>query len=374
MNHIFYSEFSGLLSEYKDAVSEDDKQIKEKLDKIVGLYENRSLEEREFADEITLEFSYIISLLKNKHRREMLDLSRKFENLESQLNDSNATFVPYAKTEKQSYFKKDIEVLEAFYNYFKGDYPLNYYQVDGCKFESNEERKKQVNLTMLDYCNRIKTFAKRYLHEMYPEDSIPRVIHGEDADEYETYEPIVFIYENLEHILAKIKTTDENGETVKQRLNIRSALRKLNEFKQFADKSIELSQNNYVQAANSFEYEGIFESNESIEETFRYYLQYHYKKRQFTETQISKAFNMLKFLWKRFYSDYENGRLPEELSDAINKDDMNDDELVNVYIHIDVLNAFLAMRRAQTPLDKSWKDLQVILDVLADFVNYANSH
>jgi hypothetical protein len=105
MNHIFYSEFSGLLSEYKDAVSEDDKQIKEKLDKIVGLYENRSLEEREFADEITLEFSYIISLLKNKHRREMLDLSRKFENLESQLNDSNATFVPYAKTEKQSYFK-----------------------------------------------------------------------------------------------------------------------------------------------------------------------------------------------------------------------------------------------------------------------------
>ena len=91
---------------------------------------------------------------------------------------------------------------------------------------------------MLDYCNRIKTFAKRYLHEMYPEDSIPRVIHGEDADEYETYEPIVFIYENLEHILAKIKTTDENGETVKQRLNIRSALRKLNEFKQEREHNI----------------------------------------------------------------------------------------------------------------------------------------
>jgi hypothetical protein len=29
-----------------------------------------------------------------------------------------------------------------------------------------------------------------------------------------------------------MKTTNENGETVKQRLNIRSALRKLNEFKQ----------------------------------------------------------------------------------------------------------------------------------------------
>jgi hypothetical protein len=85
---------------------------------------------------------------------------------------------------------------------------------------------------MIDYCNRIKTFSKKYLHEIYPEDSIPSIIHGEYADEYETYEPIVFTYNNLEHILAKMKTTNENGETVKQRLNIRSALRKLNEFKQ----------------------------------------------------------------------------------------------------------------------------------------------
>jgi hypothetical protein len=85
---------------------------------------------------------------------------------------------------------------------------------------------------MWDYCNRIKTFAKKYLYEIYPEESIPRVIHGEDADDYETYEPIVFVYNNLELILAKMKTTNENGETVKQRLNIRSALRKLNEFKQ----------------------------------------------------------------------------------------------------------------------------------------------
>ena len=82
------------------------------------------------------------------------------------------------------------------------------------------------------YVNRIKTFSKKYLHEIYPLDTIPNVIHGDGADEYESYEPIVFIYNNLEIILAKMKTTNESGETVKQRLNIRSALRKLNDFKQ----------------------------------------------------------------------------------------------------------------------------------------------
>jgi hypothetical protein len=177
----------------------------------------------------------------------------------------------------------------------------------------------------------------------------------------------------LELILAKMKTTNENGETVKQRLNIRSALRKLNEFKQLADKDIKSNPNNYIQSANSFECDGIFESNESIEEVFRYYLQYHYTKRQFTNTQISKIFNNLKFLWRRFYSDYENGKLPKELNDAIDKDDVLEDELVNVYTHIAELNAFLAMMRAQAPLDKAWKDLQVVLDIFADFVNYANS-
>ena len=223
---------------------------------------------------------------------------------------------------------------------------------------------------MIDYCNLIKTFAKRYLHEIVPIDEIPLIIH---EDETETREPIVFVYNHLEYILAKMKTTDENGKTVKQRLNIRSALRKLNEFKQLADTDNESNPNNCVQTANPFEYGGSFESNESIEETFRYYLQYHYKKKTFSGTQVSKIFNMLKFLWRRFYGDYENGKLPNELSEAIDKDDVMEDELVNVYTHIDDLNAFLAMMRAQAPLDKAWKDLQVVLDAFVDFVIYARN-
>ena len=61
------------------------------------------------------------------------------------------------------------------------------------------------------------------------------------------------------------------------------------------------------------------------------------------------------------------------MSKAIDKDDVVEDELVNVYTHIDELNAFLAMMRAQAPLDKEWKDLQVVLDVFADFMIYARN-
>ena len=70
------------------------------------------------------------------------------------------------------------------------------------------------------------------MHEIYPDDVIPRVIHPDSFDEFDTFEPIVFIYNNLELIIAKFKTTNNNGDTIKQRLNIRSALRKLNDFKQ----------------------------------------------------------------------------------------------------------------------------------------------
>lgn len=375
MDHIFYTDFYNLLNEYREPSTREDKLIKHKLDSIVALYDSCSIEEREFADEITLEFSRIIALLKNRYRQELMELSEKCQELENRQESLPSAYIPRHSQEQSNVYEYDYEVLADFYDCFKrpGDDQLYYWQIEGYQFENEEHRRALVNLTMWDYCNRIKTFAKKYLYEIYPEDTIPHVIHGENADDYETFEPIVFIYNNLELILARMKTTNEKGETVKQRLNIRSALRKLNEFKQLAYTDNESNPNNYVQTANPFEYDGIFESNESIEETFRHYLQYHYKKKQFAGTQVSKIFNMLKFLWRRFYSDYENGKLPKELSDAIEKDDVVEDELVNVSIYMDMLNAFLAMMQAQAPLDKAWKDLQVVLDAFTDFVIYARN-
>ena len=237
MEHIFYADFINLLNEYRDPSTREDKLIKHKLDAIVALYDSCSVEEREFADEITLEFSRIIALLKNQHRQEMMELSQKCREPESGRENASATYIPIHYQDQNDVYEYDYEVLNAFYNHFKrpGEDQLFYWQIEGYEFESEEQRKALVNLTMWDYCNRIKTFANKYLYEIYPEDTIPYVIHGDDAEDYETFEPIVFIYNNLELILAKMKTTNENGETVKQRLNIRSALRKLNEFKQFAD-------------------------------------------------------------------------------------------------------------------------------------------
>ncbi len=235
MDHIFYTDFSILLSEYRNPNTREDQLIKHKLDSIVALYDCCSVEEREFADEITLEFSRIIAILKNKHRQELMEITQKHqEELENIQGNSPTAYIPPHHQDQVNTYEYDRDVLSAFYDYYKrpGDDQLYYWQIDGYEFQNEEHRRAVVNLTMWDYCNRIKTFAKKYLYEIYSEESIPRVVHGDDADDYETYEPIVFVYNNLELILAKMKTTNENGETVKQRLNIRSALRKLNEFKQ----------------------------------------------------------------------------------------------------------------------------------------------
>ena len=232
MKHIFYEDFAKLLDEYKNATSRDEKIIKHSLDSIVSLYDACELKERDFADRITLEFSIIITLLKNQHKKAMLEVLQKYEDLKKQCENQQSACSPIVKSENESSFEYDYEVLGAFYDYFKGDAPLSYWEIEGYKFNSNDERKKLVNLTIFDYVNRIKTFANKYLHEIYPDDVIPRVIHPDSFDAFDTFEPIVFIYNNLELIIAKFKTTNNNGDTIKQRLNIRSALRKLNDFKQ----------------------------------------------------------------------------------------------------------------------------------------------
>ena len=234
MEHIFYADFENLLEEYAEPQTRADKLIKHRLESIVALYDSCGVEEKEFADEITLEFSRIIALIKNQHRQELVELSEKYRGLEDGRANTVTAYIPQNSETVDNTYEYDREVLADFYDHFKrpGDDQLSYWQIEGYEFESEEHRRSLVNLTMLDYCNRIKTFAKKYLQEIYPLDSIPRIIHGEYADDYETYEPIVFTYNNLEVIIARMKTTNERGETVKQRLNIRSALRKLNEFKQ----------------------------------------------------------------------------------------------------------------------------------------------
>jgi hypothetical protein len=230
MEHIYFTEFENLRDEYREPKTNEEKIIKSKLNAIVDVIENCVEGEGLFADEITLNFAYIIALIKNQHRKELLALTQKYEGLQARAGQPQTAYMPQTQAIAGEQFEYDRDILDAFYCHFAKEGQLPYWQIENYEFESDEERKRLVNLTLLDYCNRIKTFSKKYLFEIYPENVIPNVIHGESADEYGTYEPIVFIYNNLEMILAKFKIGEGKG--AKQRLNIRSALRKLNDFKQ----------------------------------------------------------------------------------------------------------------------------------------------
>ena len=135
---------------------------------------------------------------------------RKRRNVSSDVN--------FAFQENERYkYTEDEDVIREFYNFYKDTAELYYQEIEQYQFESDDERKQKVNLTIWDYCNRIKTFSRKYLCTMYP-----------DVKENK----IVFIYNNLETILGKFQVPKDNLKGRKQLLNIRSALRKLNDFKQ----------------------------------------------------------------------------------------------------------------------------------------------
>lgn len=85
----------------------------------------------------------------------------------------------------------------------------------------------EFNITLKDYVARIRTFANRYLWE------IPNVRKMWDEECQIVYgDEILFTYKHIEYFLAAFNTKQENGEPDKQKVNIRSALRRLNQFKQ----------------------------------------------------------------------------------------------------------------------------------------------
>ena len=367
-------DFNKLLGEYREPTTKEEQLIQHKLYAIVDLYRHSSLKEREFADEIMFEFCRIVRILKDQHSKEIADINQKLEELENEQRTSIPEYMACYMPGQTRGYEYDYQVLADFYDHFRkpDESQLSYLQIDNYIFESEEERKKLVNLTMIDYCNRIKTFAKRYLHEIVPIDEIPLVIH---ENETETREPIVFVYNHLEYILAKMKTTDENGKTVKQRLNIRSALRRLNEFKQGAGGSMPSQASSYRAISNPFEYACVFESDESIEEAYIYYLMNYYKKEKLTKSELSNACSKLSKLWQLFYSAYENGDLPQELSDALDEDtDIYGDVLVNVHMHFDMLSAYCAMMKASAGTSNMWESLDKELERFLNFVIYVRNN
>jgi hypothetical protein len=209
-------ELDDLIREYSNSTAKEDIIIKLRLEGIRNIIANCGDDEMIFANEITTEFCRLIRMLQDNKRAEVSAVERALnENLSLNKNQSFMTLA----IDRKSY-EYGWEVQEAFYDFFrdKEQYPAGYLQVLNTPVS---ERKGIVCLTLMDYISRIKSFAKYDLEEMYPLNAIPNNLDDR----------FVFIYDNIESIIASYDASSDDETDKKRRMNMRSALRKLNDFK-----------------------------------------------------------------------------------------------------------------------------------------------
>ena len=192
-----------LLGRYAIVHTKEDAFIRRTLEDVEKLLTECDSREYYYADMIVGHFCRVIDVLEKQHQKEQ---DRK-------------PVLGYQPSVVQ-YYQNHLDLVRAFYNHFKEPEQVDYlYIADALE----AGRKDLVNSTLKDYVAKIYTFSgPKYLGQMFGPQEIDWV------------DPVLFTYENLEQILATFQTRGENGEIIKQRVNIRSALRKLNEFKQQA--------------------------------------------------------------------------------------------------------------------------------------------
>ena len=182
-------ELDKLLEEFKEDV-----YMKIKIENIISLCSSRNPDEARFANELSVEFCRLIDLIKERYENEITFMSYEYDTKLNELESNTSKFMACKKEERP--FANTIALEEEFFGYFI--------------------EQGYSELTIKDYFARVKTFSKKYLNEIYPEKEV-----SSNPDER-----ILFVYDNIEYIIAKFDVKEE-----KQRFNIRSALRKLNDFK-----------------------------------------------------------------------------------------------------------------------------------------------
>ena len=208
---MYVPELEALLAEYRNATDREDRLIKRRLEAIAACYDECAPAEREFADEITVEFCRLITLLKKQQQEaapavEAVPLHG---------------FVACGRPQED-----DEQLIAAFYDHFRGEGRVPYAALKDLPEDlSNEEKRTLINATMRDYAARVRTFGEQYMWD------VPRM-RELWQEQTEPIGRVQFIYRYLEWILAGFDTKDENGVSNKQKVNIRSALRKFNAFKQ----------------------------------------------------------------------------------------------------------------------------------------------
>ena len=196
---MYCSDFNLLQQKYAHPQTPEDKEIKRSLNVIAKLFNMCDESEFYYAEVITRHFCRIVHTIEKKKPA------------------AGAQSAPNTPAFSSRY-PSDHALMRDFYNHFKKTEQVDFDEI-GTALESG--RKELVNPTIKDYVARIYTFTTpKYLGKLFPSETL------------EGIDPVLFTYENIELILATFKTRDSQGEIIKQNVNIRSALRKLNEFKQ----------------------------------------------------------------------------------------------------------------------------------------------
>ena len=209
-------ELGRLREKYADASSKEALYLKKLIDDVVELLKLCDRDEYHYADLIARDLCRVIEVTEKLHAKELREAQENFAPLQQEEQRLHGWVSAPERRDVQ--FRDGYELLGAFYNHYKKPEQVDYVDVPKALERGHKDL---VNPTMKDYAARIYTFSgPKYLGEMFE----TQLLRGMD--------PVLFTYENIELILAKFRTRDENGEIVKQRVNIRSALRRLNEFKQ----------------------------------------------------------------------------------------------------------------------------------------------
>ena len=212
--------FNELRNQYADATDDVGLEIKLKLGEIIACQEVCTSIDRKFTFKLVDRFCELIELINERNGKVMDVLRYQRGDLEEIPYKTLDQYRAYANnpnfSQEDSSYEDSDELLDDFYNRFA--------KKDDDKESSSDDGKKSSS-TMRDYVARIKTFA-------YSVQYLPQMLaSGELGIRERNTNPILFTYNNIELILARFNTKDENGVAIKQRNNIRSALRLLNDFK-----------------------------------------------------------------------------------------------------------------------------------------------
>ena len=192
---MFLTALEKTIREYEADKTELGADIYKRLSRITKILAKCDKEEYYYAEMVANEFCQIINAIKEQNHIIQTNYAREIQSTSSTNNLQGFVACPA----DQKIYKNQIELLDAFYAFL---------------IEMGKEP-----VTAKDYVARNKTFANRYLSELTNQDTL--TVNDE----------VVFTYDNLEYILATFNTKDETGAPIKQKVNIRSALRMLNQFK-----------------------------------------------------------------------------------------------------------------------------------------------